>query len=177
MKDLSPLQEKTLSILLEHGKANPITGKTISGMINLKPRSSGKEGADMRSIIHALRVKGFPICATGDGYYYPQSSEELSAYITEFQGRVDNQQVALDAIKKAFDKIGYKVPPKPTYVTFVRRYESESKRGTFHYVDDKYGRITCTCDAYKFSTYAEKDCKHTKQYREEKIAGSMNKLI
>ena len=42
----------------------PLTAKQITHIIGLKEDFS-KEGANMRSIIHALRVKGYPICANG----------------------------------------------------------------------------------------------------------------
>ena len=103
---LTLLQQKTLLAIATHGKENPITGKQISYSIGLKARQSGKEGADLRSIVNALRTKGFPIGASGDGYWYARSSEELSAFISDFQGRIDKQQQACDGLKNSFDKIG-----------------------------------------------------------------------
>lgn len=91
---------------MRHGKADPVTGKEIANQIGLKPRSTGKEGADMRSVLNALRTKGYPICADGKGYWWPRDDHELSAYITSFQGRIDDQQKACDGLKKGFDKIG-----------------------------------------------------------------------
>ena len=102
--ELTYLQEKTMMVLMSPLGALS-TGASIARRIGLKERS-GKTGADMRSIIHALRVKGYPICAKGEGYYLAQSSDELSKYICEFQGRIDKQQEALEGLKKAFDGAG-----------------------------------------------------------------------
>lgn len=106
MKELTELQRKTLEIVVKRTCEHPITGKDIAVLIELKSRESGREGADMRSIIHALRVKGYPICASGDGYWWPQNKDELDAYIQSFQSRVDEQQVALDGMRNGYDKIG-----------------------------------------------------------------------
>lgn len=103
---LTELQRRALGCIASHGKDRPVTGKDVANAIGLKPRSTGKAGADMRSIINALRVKGFPVCATGEGYWWPESREELSAYIASFQGRVDDQQRAVDGLGQGFDKVG-----------------------------------------------------------------------
>lgn len=109
--ELTDLQYATLNILKERLPGTPVTGKDIANAIGLKPRSSGKEGADMRSIIHALRVKGHPICADGRGYWLPASKEELKAYIESFQGRVDDQQAAVDGMRLGLANHG--LPEKP----------------------------------------------------------------
>lgn len=108
MNILSTYQEKTLRTLLEQ-KGKPITGRSIAVKIGLNPRST-LLGADMRAVIHALRVKGYPVCAGGEGYYYPQTSEQLSKFIMEFQARVDDQQKAVDGLKNSFCNIGYQFP-------------------------------------------------------------------
>lgn len=99
MNGLTDLQTAALDAITNHDAAHPITGKAVAGIIGLKERKSGKEGADMRSIVHALRVKGYPICATGAGYWWPKNKEEAQAYILSFQGRIDDQQVALDGMR------------------------------------------------------------------------------
>ena len=105
MNGLTPLQEATLRTLKPCGKSNPITGTKIANAIGLKQRRSGKEGADMRSIIHALRMKGYPICATGAGYWWPKTRTELSSYIVSFEMRVVKQEEALKGLKNSFEKI------------------------------------------------------------------------
>lgn len=106
MVNLTHLQMQTLVVISGRGKENPITGKEIAKAVNLRARATGKDGADMRSIINALRTKGFPICADTNGYWYAKTSEELSAAIVKFQNRIDKEQQACDGLKKAFDQIG-----------------------------------------------------------------------
>ncbi len=103
--DLTEIQRKTLVEISHCTKASKLTGKQIANKIGLKERKSGKEGADMRSVINALRGKGFPICADGEGYFWPQTSQELSQFVSSLQGRIDKQQLACDGLKKGFDKI------------------------------------------------------------------------
>lgn len=108
MTELTELQEKTVAILQFTNSLEPVTGRDIANRIGLRPRSSGKEGADMRSIIHALRIKGFPICANGDGYFWARTSVELNDFIRSFQARVDDQQRAIDGMKESHSKVPIK---------------------------------------------------------------------
>lgn len=110
MTILTELQRATLEVVNKRSLKNPITGKEIANEIGLKPRSSGKKGADMRSIINALRVKGYPICAHGNGYYWAKDKAELKMFIDGFQARIDKQQVACDGLNEAFDKVGGELP-------------------------------------------------------------------
>lgn len=97
--ELTNLQQQTLEKVKEHYRDNPITGAHLAEEINLEPRSTGKEGADMRSIINALRTKGHPVCANGKGYFWPRNVEELSKYIDEFQNRINDQIKALEGLR------------------------------------------------------------------------------
>lgn len=99
--ELTEYQRRALEILRARTSKNPITGKEVANQIGLKPRTTGKEGADMRSVINALRVKGYPICATGSGYWWPKDRIELDGYIASFQGRIDDQQRACDGLKES----------------------------------------------------------------------------
>ena len=102
---LTRLQEDTLTTIMERRKNNPITGKEVASAIGLKPRATGKEGADLRSIVNALRCKGYPICASNDGYYWPGNDADLTAYLDIFQGRINDQAKALAGMRFGFDKI------------------------------------------------------------------------
>lgn len=104
MTNLTEFQEKTLKILKQVNKKNPITASRISFSINLK-EVKGKEGANMRSIIHSLRVKGYPICANGRGYYYAETSTELSEYIVSLNARIMKTEEASRGLSKGFDKV------------------------------------------------------------------------
>ncbi len=98
---MTSLQVDVLNVLINHPKSNPITGKEIAFAVNLKERDSGKEGADLRSIINALRVHGYPVCAAGTGYYYAKTEKELDEFIASFSGRIEKQTKALIGLRTA----------------------------------------------------------------------------
>lgn len=123
MIDLTDLQQNTLRLVGAHQKGNEITGKEIANTIGLKPRSTGKEGADMRSIINALRRKGYPICANGNGYFWPGSRAEIEEYIASLEGRIRKEQEALTGTRQglaAWDESpASRIPPLPLDVIEV----------------------------------------------------------
>jgi len=55
----------------------------------------------MRSIIHALRIKGYPICANGDGYYTARTRKEIDEYCGSLSGRISEMSEALIGLKKS----------------------------------------------------------------------------
>lgn len=116
MNKLTILQEKTLKVVKQVSKLKPMTAKRIAFIISLK-ESPGKEGANMRSIIHALRVKGYPICANGKGYYYAQTSTELSAYIVSLGARIMQMEQASKGLQKGFDKVRLVIKEKQEQVS------------------------------------------------------------
>lgn len=95
---LTAWQERALAVISKRRKSSPIIGKKIALEIGLKERDSGKEGADMRSIVHALRVKGYPICADSRGYYYASSRRELEEYTESLRGRIRKEQEAVTGL-------------------------------------------------------------------------------
>lgn len=106
MIPLSSEEEAALAVVIDRRKDGPITGKEVAAAIEMKVRTSGKEGADFRAIINSLRVKGYPICASGLGYYWPATAEELDEYVRSFAGRINSQNEALHGLRRGFDKIG-----------------------------------------------------------------------
>ena len=100
MLNKSPLtetQSRVLTIIAERGKSNPVTGAQLSRMVDMVEKAE-KIGANLRSVVNTLRDKGYPICAGSDGYYYPQSYEELKDYIESFSRRIEQQIKARDAL-------------------------------------------------------------------------------
>jgi len=102
---ISTYEKETLKLLGKHiGFKNPISGREISSLINLKTK--GVEGAEMRNIIHQLRLKNYPICATFNGYYYAMTIEELENFRKILKNRIREQyQIwkilgSLETIKK-----------------------------------------------------------------------------
>ncbi len=106
MKNLTAYQIDTLRLIKQATKEDPITGKDVALRIGLRPRSTGKEGADMRSVIHALRVKGYPVCASGKGYYYAKTFTELSEFISSLNGRIKKIEEAVEGLQQGFTLIG-----------------------------------------------------------------------
>lgn len=96
---LTEYQSRTLDVIQCSKKGNEVTGKEVANRIGLVPRDTGKEGADFRSIVNALRRKGYPICANGKGYYYPETKAEVEEYAASLEGRIRKEQEALDGIR------------------------------------------------------------------------------
>jgi hypothetical protein len=106
--NLTNYEQKTLEVLAFSSKERPITGKRIANMIGLPYRVSGMEGADMRAIIHDLRIKGYPICAGDKGYWYAKTDKELNEFIYTLKARIRAQKEVVDGLKRAFDKVKIK---------------------------------------------------------------------
>lgn len=120
---LTRFQEDTLTTIMDRRKRNPITGKEVESAIGLKASISGRQGADMRSIIHALRCKGYPICASGEGYYWPSSDADLTAYLDIFQARIADQAKSLAGMRFGFDRIQPTVVSKEIEASKVYYYD------------------------------------------------------
>jgi len=168
---LTHLQNKVLLIVSKHLKDKPITGKEISEQIGLMDRQKFKEGADIRSIISALRIKGYPICAIGNGYFYADTYTELTRYIDSFQARIDAQIQACDGLKKSYPNIGREFVSEEQEsdepIRKVRRGNPEvwvvkgSKKNHDVVITNMF--YSCTCEAFRFSS--KHKCKHTEKVR------------
>lgn len=114
IRDLTYLQIRALDVIRSRTSTCPITGKDLANAIGLKKRVSGKEGADMRQIINALRDKSYPICANTRGYFYPRSSRELSEYINSLQLRVNEMQKSIEGLRniKSWGRIEVSIVPE-----------------------------------------------------------------
>lgn len=172
--DLTEYQKRALAIISKHTSSDPIIGKHIAQQIGMKDRDSGKEGADMRSVINALRVKGYPICAIGEGYYYAQTQTELTHYITSFQGRIDKQQEACDGLKKSFENIGrvFNTEEVMRDQPLVQLRKGEPSLWSVRHAHGKRydvlkqnGILTCACEEFKFSR--KRTCKGIELVRAE----------
>lgn len=106
LKSLTSYQQQALKILIsDTTESATISGTNLAKRIGLKQKN-GVEGANMRSIIHSLRVKGFPVCANGRGYFYAKTDEQLSKFIVKLQARVISQEEALKGLKESFHNVG-----------------------------------------------------------------------
>ena len=113
MNDLTEMQRKVLDVVYQHSESNPITGAVIANRIGMKPRDTGKEGADLRAVINALRQKGYPIAASGAGYFFVRNSYELSEYIKSLKGRAEKIMQAAEGLQHC-DKFNYEPTPAGT---------------------------------------------------------------
>jgi hypothetical protein len=96
-RPLTETQNKVLGLISSKDKEHPITSYQLSRQAAIEDKDH-KIGANLRSVVNALRDKGYPICASNEGYYYPQRPEELADYIQSFNKRIEQQQNARDAL-------------------------------------------------------------------------------
>jgi len=160
---MTETQREVLDVLLAGGK---ITGKQIAMKVGLKIRDTGKEGADLRAIVNALRRKGYPICADSNGYWYANNTGELVDYIASLQGRIDKETEALNGLKSILDNNnfipkGIKEPMPPMFMVEYQKLAENSYKvkGTYNVVKDEIYGWQCDCEAFRFSG-KRKTCKH-----------------
>lgn len=85
---------------------------------------NGKRGRRTTINHHnVLRVKGYPICASGEGYYWPSSAEELKQYIFRFHARIDDVTKAITGMETGYDKIRPEVAKSQIEANKVYYYE------------------------------------------------------
>lgn len=107
---LTSTEQLVLIEIGTHYKGNEVTGTKVANAIGLKPRDTGKEGADLRSIVNALRRKGYPVCANGRGYFWPRNQTEILDYQESLQKRLAKIQEAYDGIELAL-QVSQRQPP------------------------------------------------------------------
>lgn len=180
MENLTFYQEEALRIIALHTQNNPITGVAVAKRINLKDRDSGKEGADIREVINALRCKGYPICANSMGYFYARLKPELQTFIESFKGRIDKQTEAYNGMLHGFDRLDTEFELPEDMVVVPERsgssghiseamknktswtFESRTRKGVKYTVSDFTSYLFCDCPAYNY----KKRCRHTEQVKD-----------
>ena len=78
-------------------KDQPMKSIIIQRKYNLK-------GAEVRQIIHQLRLNGVPICSGPDGYYYPKDRIEAKHTINHLKSRAKSLFNVIIAMEEHFDK-------------------------------------------------------------------------
>lgn len=126
--ELTELQRRVLEVIEIRKSDNPVTGKDIANVVGLKKRATGVDGADLRSIVNALRVKGYPVCASGKGYFWPRDRVELEAFTDSFQGRINDQQEACDGMKKGALMLTPGRKLRPSQETKIEMWEDPETR-------------------------------------------------
>ncbi len=138
--NLTPLQQNVLSILVnDTNEKSPITGWHLAKRAGFL-RKPGEDKGGMRGVIHALRKKNFPICASNGGYFYARTDDQLSKFIIRLSARMTAQEEALTGLKGAFHNVGSISASEAKY---TKRVALRTPAGTMVYQDfplDKFGQ-------------------------------------
>ena len=83
MKNTKLKKDEICTYLIQKhiGQENAAPCKTLEAVFSLNNRT-------VRKHIHFLRCKGIPICSDKNGYYYPDSADEIAATIAQFRSRI-----------------------------------------------------------------------------------------
>ena len=73
-------KEKQLLEYLKHclGQENAVSGKRLKKILRVHE-------AELRKLVHNLRVDGAPICSDRTGYFYPHDAREVFSTILQLQ--------------------------------------------------------------------------------------------
>ena len=95
-------------------KARRMKGYVMRDLIHVKQdkpiksieiqRTYDIKGAEVRQIIHQLRLEGIPICSGPDGYYYPRDRIEATHTINHLRSRAISLFDIVKAMEEHFDK-------------------------------------------------------------------------
>ncbi len=101
-----PKISKKAQILVEYleefakGEQNAITSKRLKSM-------GFGTGVQIRGFVNSLRVHGYPICSSNNGYFYAQSKDDIQQTINNLRSRMDSIREAyfglMDANQKWID--------------------------------------------------------------------------
>ena len=100
---MNELRLKVLQVIQDRNKKWPVRGCDIIRILKLK-EDKNKSGAKLRQIVNGLRLEGYPICATGKGYYWPQNSLEMKEYLDSFKSRIESQMSAYKGMLKIYEE-------------------------------------------------------------------------
>ena len=122
---ITTYQEQVLSHLIDSSSAAyPISGANLKKKFNIK--SNKTDNGNVRAIIHALRLKNYPICANSKGYCYAKTDIELSKFITKMNTRVEAMNEAIKGMTYAYHNIGQ---PSDVHAEAVKPFVTRAVRG------------------------------------------------
>ena len=92
--------------LINIGKANATTKKTIINEIGWTNMRFDYAERKLRNAIELMREEGIAICSTSSqaGYYIAKDEEELEDFLREYEGRAKRILKIANKIRKAFKK-------------------------------------------------------------------------
>lgn len=103
--ELTVIEETVLS-LLGKGKANAKPSRQIIGELQALGIDLGSDPTrELRNVMHQLRLKGFPICASNDviaGYFVAETPDELFDYIQREINRLREQAKPIAVLKRIY---------------------------------------------------------------------------
>jgi hypothetical protein len=98
--------EETVLSLLGKGKVNAKPSKQIIAELQSLGIDLGADPVrELRDIMHQLRLKGFPICASNDalaGYFLAETPDELWDYIQRELDRLRQQAKPISVLKRVY---------------------------------------------------------------------------
>ena len=104
-EQLTVIEETVLS-LLGKGKINAKPSKQIIAELQSLGIDLGADPVrELRDIMHQLRLKGFPICASNDalaGYFLAETPDELWDYIQRELDRLRQQAKPISVLKRVY---------------------------------------------------------------------------
>ena len=76
------------------GRENAISGKRLKKMFHVRE-------AELRKMVHNLRVEGIPVCSDRTGYFYPANAWEVIATIGHLRRMRDGVEKAIRSLERA----------------------------------------------------------------------------
>jgi biotin operon repressor len=88
--------EQLLELLI--GASRPMKSKDIKKLIGLHDTT-------VRKYVNALRVMGYPVCSSDDGYYLSYSKKDVLDTIHSLEGRVMGMNTAINGLRLIVDDL------------------------------------------------------------------------
>ena len=87
-------ESQLLEYLQRHclGRGNAVSGKRLKKMFRVRE-------AELRKMIHNLRVEGIPICSDRTGYFYPANAWEVIATIGHLRRMRDGVEASIRGLE------------------------------------------------------------------------------
>lgn len=88
-------REKLLSVL-QGNKGIPFTAQKLAMKCGFPMKGSNVE--TRKAITELIEVDGYPICSGSKGFFYPNSKEEIKAYIESLESRKNGIDRRINAL-------------------------------------------------------------------------------
>ena len=87
-------ESQLLEYLQRHclGRENAVSGKRLKKMFRVR-------GAELRKMVHNLRVEGIPICSDRTGYFFPANAWEVIATIGHLRRMRDGVEASIHGLE------------------------------------------------------------------------------